>query len=102
MALKVLKDYYAQGGALVQTRQPADPGVHSASTGAASGIIGMLEVVESDFSKNLAEAISEHEAADVAYERASMENRVSKAIAEKDVKYKTKEAAGLDKEIAED
>merc|ERR1719407_66084 len=31
-----------------------------------------------------------------------MENRVSKAIAEKDVKYKTKEAASLDKEIAED
>merc|ERR1719321_273865 len=100
MALKILKEYYAKGGALVQ--QPADPGVHSASTGAASGIIGMLEVVESDFSKNLVAAISEHEAADVQYERVSMENRVSKAIAEKDVKYKTKEAANLDKAIAED
>ena len=59
----------------------------------------MLEVVESDFSKNLAAAISEHEQADVRYERTSMDNRVSKAIAEKDVKYKTKEAAGLDTQL---
>jgi len=105
MALKVLKDYYAQSGetAFLQQsiRQPAAPGTHSASSGAASGIIGMLEVVESDFSKNLAAAISEHEAADVTYERAAMENRVSKAMKEQDVKYKTKEAASLDKATSE-
>jgi chromosome segregation ATPase len=102
MALKVLKDYYAAGGAaLLQGKQPADPGTHSKSSGAASGIIGMLEVVESDFSKNLAAAISEHETADVEYEKVSMQNRVSKAIAEQDVKYKTKEAASLDKAISE-
>merc|ERR1719311_1353883 len=49
MALQVLRDYYAEKEeAFVQT-------THDKATGAASGIIGMLEVVESDFSKNLAE-----------------------------------------------
>jgi len=104
MALKVLKDYYAQGeGALIQSgnTQPADPGGHSAASGVASGIIGMIEVIESDFSKNLAASIAEEDTAAVEYEKISMENRVSKAMKEQDVKYKTKEAASLDKAIAE-
>merc|ERR1719321_37109 len=48
MALKVLRDYYAEKEALVQT-------MHDKATGAASGIIGMLEVIESDFTKMLAD-----------------------------------------------
>merc|ERR1719428_2372006 len=61
----------------------------------------MLEVVESDFSKNLAAAIAENENEAVQYEKSSMENRVSKAMKEQDVKYKTKEHTGLDKAINE-
>merc|ERR1719174_826547 len=43
-ALKVLRDYYAK-----------EDKAHSSADGAGSGIVGMLEVVESDFTKGLAE-----------------------------------------------
>jgi len=96
MALKVLRDYYTnEGSALVQ--QPVDPGTHQAASGAGSSIIGMLEVVESDMGRSLANENMNEEVAATAYEKLSMENRVSKATKESDVKYKTKEAAELDK-----
>merc|ERR1719213_887316 len=99
MALKVLRDYYSgEGAALVQ--QPADPGMHKSSD-AGGTIIGMLEVVESDLGKSLANANMNEEASATAYQRLSMENKVEKAMKEKDVKYKTKEAAELDKKATE-
>merc|ERR1719327_2047457 len=52
----------------------------------------MLEVIESDLSKGLAEMISTEEAAAAEY---------VKVTKEQDVKYKTKEATGLDKSVAE-
>jgi len=86
-ALKVLKDYYAK----------SDDTKSDASSGGAAGIIGMLEVVESDFSKQLAEIIAEEERSVREYEQRTKENEVSKAIKEQDVKFKTKQAASLDK-----
>merc|ERR550537_549922 len=54
MALQVLRDYYAEKEeALIQ--QPAPGATHTKATGAATGIIGMLEVIESDFTKSLAD-----------------------------------------------
>jgi len=106
MALKVLKDYYNadQAASLFQAEmaQPAAPVNHDKSSGAGSGIIGMLEVIESDFSKNLSEVTTEEDSAAFEYEKGSQENRVSKTMKEQDVKYKTKEAAALDKAASED
>lgn len=90
LALKVLRDYYAK----------EDKG-HQAAEGAGAGIIGMLEVVESDFSKGLAEMISVEETAAADYERQTKENEIAKTTKEQDVKYKTKEAKSLDKAVAE-
>merc|ERR1719454_2040607 len=90
LALKVLRDYYAK-----------DDKAHSSSDGAGSGIIGMLEVAESDFSKGLAEMTSVEETAVAEYEATSKENAITKATKEQDVKYKTKEFKGLDKDTAE-
>jgi hypothetical protein len=104
MALKVLRDYYSAGdAALIQGAmgQPAAPETHDKSSGAGSSIIGFLEVIESDFAKNLAEETTEEDSAAVEYEKVSQENRISKSMKEQDVKYKTKEAASLDKEVSE-
>merc|ERR1719235_70224 len=87
LALKVLREYYA-----------AEDKGHAAAEGAGSGIIGMLEVIESDFSKGLAELISVEETAQAEYERITKENEVMKVTKEQqDVKYKTKTAKSLDK-----
>jgi len=90
LALKVLREYYAQEG-----------GGHEKATGAGGGIIGMLEVIESDFSKGLAEMIATEEAAAAEYEKITKENEIAKTTKEQDVKYKTKEAKSLDKSVAE-
>jgi len=90
LALKVLRDYYAK----------EDKG-HKAAEGAGGGIIGMLEVIESDFSKGLAEMIAIEEEAAAAYEKQTKENEIAKTTKEQDVKYKTKEAKSLDKAVAE-
>merc|ERR1719446_301653 len=90
LALKVLNDYYAK----------ADQ-AHSSSDGAGSGIIGLLEVCESDFSKGLAEMTAAEETAVNEYEKTTKENEIAKATKDQDVKYKTKEAKGLDKDTAE-
>jgi DNA repair exonuclease SbcCD ATPase subunit len=90
MALKVLNEYYAK----------ADK-AHSSGDGASTGIIGLLEVCESDFSKGLAEMKATEETAITAYEQESQENEIEKVTKEQDAKYKTKEGAGLDKSVAE-
>jgi len=90
MALKVLREYYAQDGK-----------AHTAADGASSGIIGLLEVIESDFTKNLAGMMSTEESAQISYDAQTKENEIEKTAKEQDVKYKTKESAGLDKSVAE-
>lgn len=108
-ALKILQDYYAQeallqsGIGLLQKgkKQPAAPETHEAASSAASGVIGMLEVIESDFAKNLAQVTTEEDSAAVAYQKVLLENKVSKAMKESDVKYKAKESAALDKTVSE-
>jgi len=89
-ALKVLKDYYASEGK-----------AHDAADGSASGIIGLLEVVEADFSKNLAQITADEETAVAEYDAVSKENEIEKTAKEQDVKYKTKESKELDKSAAE-
>merc|ERR1719174_2022352 len=90
LALKVLREYYAK----------ADKD-HSAQDGTSSGVIGLLEVVESDYSKGLAEMIAVEDAAAAAHYKQSMQNEVTKKMKEQDVKYKTKEYTGLDKAVTE-
>merc|ERR1719378_1463663 len=61
----------------------------------------MLEVIESYFSKGLAEMTTAESSAQEEYEKATQENEIAKTLKEQDVKYKTKEATSLDKAVAE-
>merc|ERR1719271_1041583 len=74
-AMQVLQQYYA-GGAFVQVGQPSFGGDKG---DAASTILGLLEVAESDFTRLLSEAEAEETAASKAYESLTQENAVSKA-----------------------
>merc|ERR1719199_2309498 len=82
-------------------QQPAMPKKHEAAGGAGSSIIGMLEVVESDFAKDLATEETQETDAEVEYQKTTQTNKVTKTIKEQDVKYKSKEFKSLDKTIAE-
>merc|ERR1712232_504096 len=74
---------------------------HAAADGASSSIIGLLEVVESDFSKSLAEMIATEDNAQSQYDDETKENEIERTTKQQDVKYKTKEFSDLDKAVAE-
>jgi len=101
-ALRVLRDYYGSAS-LVQSaiRQPAMPELHGKATGAGTSIIGILEVVESDFAKSLAAEETEEDSAQAEYEKTTQANKVTKTLKDQDVKYKTNEYESLDKTISE-
>merc|ERR1719203_2013457 len=90
IALKVLREYYSN-----------EDRAHEEAQGAGQGIIGLLEVIESDFTKTLAEMISTEETAAAAYDKQTKENQITKTAKDQDVKYKTKESSDLDKATAE-
>merc|ERR1719217_1111600 len=93
-AMGVLKSFY-EGGALIQTKRSTRPEFGGAKTDAASGIISVLEVAESDFTTLLAETeTAEDEAAD-AYAKQTQENKVSMATKEADSKAKQSEIKSL-------
>merc|ERR1719265_2250635 len=96
-ALDVLREYY--GASLLQ--QPAAPAAHEASGDAGGAIISMLEVAESDFSKELAAINLEEETAQEEYDKLTEENKMTKLMKDQDEKYKTAEYKKLDKEVAE-
>jgi len=85
-ALTVLRDYYAQG---------------AGKSDAGGGIISMLEVVESDFTRGLTEMEVSESSAVAEYEKISTMNKFTKVSKDKDLEYKSKEATGLDKSVAE-
>merc|ERR1719264_641619 len=98
-ALSVLRDYYASDAALVQ--QPAMPVLHTKASGAGTSIIGILEVVESDFATGLAKEETQEDDAKALYDDITQENKVTKTMKDQDLKYKTVEVKSLAKAVAE-
>merc|ERR1719245_1707299 len=90
LALKILREYYAK-----------EDKAHAAAGGAASSIVGLLEGVESDFSRTIAELTTTEQAAKNTYDQQAKDNEVERTAKEQDAKYKGKSAADLDKAVAE-
>jgi hypothetical protein len=101
-ALTVLRDYYAaDGAAMLQQPEPPRPATFNKADGAATSIIGILEVCESDFATNLQKEETEEEDAAAAYDKTTQANKVTTAAKTQDVKYKTQEFNALDKSVSD-
>merc|ERR1719436_1155287 len=81
LAHKILDEYYAKTDK-----------AHAAADGAGHGIIGLLEVIESDFTEGLTGMIATEESAAGAYDQETKENEIEKTADDQAVKYKTEEA----------
>jgi hypothetical protein len=96
MALEVLRDYYASkdkdDGSLLQSDLGKDMSLAQTETQEPSGIIGMLEVAESDFTKLLAEGNADEDVAQKEYDTFMEDNKVAAAAKEQEVKYKGMDA----------
>ena len=86
MALKVLKEFYAKAAAsLLQHRGPADDAPESFSNeaytgqqGASKGVVGMLEVIQSDFARLESETSTDEALAAKEYETLMDESAVDR------------------------
>jgi len=100
-AIKVLKDFYAKNAFLQSRQEPPDAGFDGAykgKSGKAGGIIGMLEVVESDFARTEKETTeAETQAAKdfIEFERDTSVSKKTKetAVEAKDAELKETEGA---------
>jgi len=121
-ALNVLRDYYANdsadsSAALIQDAtsdsdsnsdsdmsfmsQPAKPQNFQKSTGAGSGIMGLLEVVEDDFAKGLSAEETIESDSQSSYAEATQQNKVAKTQKEQNERYKVQEIKKLEKAVSE-
>jgi len=95
-ALAVLKEFYEKAGdatALVQ-QEPEKPEVFSdepykGNQAAAGGIIGMIEVIQSDFARLEAETMSAEAAAQKEYDNFMKDSAVDKTEKSKDIEHKS-------------
>lgn len=89
MALRVLREFY--GGTAKA----------SENKGTATGFIGMLEVVESDFAKNLAQMRVAESTAEGDFKKELQDMKLEKARKEKDMKYKIQASQRLEADLQE-
>jgi chromosome segregation ATPase len=118
-SIHVLRDYYAadkdEEASFLQVEsedtdsdsfmeeddQPTPPEKFEKSTSAGLGIIGLLEVVESDLAKNLAQLQTEEDDLQQAYESENQQFAVTRATKNQDITLKTKEYTSLDKRVSQ-
>jgi len=108
-ALGLLRSYYGKSVALLEDgakfdallQQPALPRTHTKATGAGNGVIGILEVCESDFASSMAVQETQEQDSQSGYEKITHDNNINVVLKEQAVKYKTHEMSILKKKLAE-
>ena len=90
-ALVVLKEFYAKAAeATAFTQQPeVFDTVYKGMGGEAGGVVGMLEVIQSDFARLEKETESAEMTAQKEYDNFTTESKVDKAAKSKDIEHKT-------------
>jgi cell division septum initiation protein DivIVA len=90
-ALEVLKDFYAKAGeatALVQDPEIFDK-PYQGMGGESGGVIGMLEVIQSDFARLETETKASEEQSQAEYDKFTEDSSVDKTAKNKDIEYKS-------------
>jgi len=96
-ALVVLKEFYsAQAGSFVQESQAPEMAAYKGQGSASGGVVGMLEVIASDFQRLKAETTAEEMTAANEYDTFMSESTISK-----EMKHKAEVKAKLDKDQTE-
>jgi uncharacterized protein YoxC len=110
-ALAVLKDFYKKAAtATAFTQQTATPAEEAPETfdepyqgmgGASGGVVGMMEVIQSDFSKLEAETTAAEEEAAKEYDRLMAESKKDKAVKLADMDYKKKSKTEAESDLSD-
>lgn len=105
-AIRVLKEYYSKTGALAQVEQPSFDGPvfeggYEKRADSSQGIIGLLEVAQSDFSRMESEARADESQASREYAELSEQTKVTRSAKSAEVKNKKAELARLENNLRE-
>merc|ERR1719434_157149 len=95
-ALVVLKEFYASQGSFLQQQQAPEMAAYKGMSSAKGGVVGMLEVITSDFARLYADTKAAEEAAQTEYD-SFMKDAKASAKAKHDLEFKT----SLEKDQAE-
>merc|ERR1719326_1850212 len=93
-AMEVLREYY-EGASLVQVGAKARSSEEVDAQGDGSGILGVLEVAESDFAKGLSEARTIEQQAQSEYDKLMQDGKMLKMTKEMEIKGKQSELKSL-------
>mmetsp|Transcript_59030 Transcript_59030/g.127084 ORF Transcript_59030/g.127084 Transcript_59030/m.127084 type:complete len:654 (+) Transcript_59030:59-2020(+) len=102
-ALQVLKDFYAKAGeatALLQQPEIFDK-PYQGQQGESGGVVGMLEVIQSDFARLETETKASEDQAQASYEKFVEDTTVDKTAKNKDVEYKSNKKDEETEELGE-
>jgi len=102
-ALQVLKDFYAKAGeatALVQQPEIFDK-PYQGMQGESGGVVGMLEVIQSDFARLETETKASEEQSQAQYDKFVEDSTVDKTAKNKDVEYKSNKKDDETQELGE-